>query len=73
MTKKAYFIIKELYIVSVLHFKIYGSLLPVLLAENGGMVMYYRSIWNHISRENYVYTKLFNNGKKIKYQGFKQS
>ena len=62
--EQAHFLIKELYIVSVPQFNRYGSLYPALLAATASLIIYYRSVGNHIGHKNYIYTKLWKCTKK---------
>ena len=52
-------------------FNKYGSLYPVLLSATDILVMYHRSVGNHIVHEDYVYTKLCKSAQKSKIKDFK--
>ena len=51
-------------------FNKYGSLYPVLLSATDILVMYHRSVGNHIVHEDYVYTKLCKSAQKSKIKDF---
>ena len=70
-TEHARFLIKELYIFYVPHFKQDSSLCPFLLSETASLVIYRRSVGAHTFHKNCVCTNLCKSAKKSEIKDFK--